>query len=256
MMWQVPNGNRLYRSENNTDGHWQDNRAEYFFNASTGRAHIQQWASYGFLGMMFGAGAGSQSHYFDYKGDGITNPPPINGNNLTATYPDDDGGYLRLSIGSYYSTGTIALPSSGSGGTPTAGATSTATRTPTPAVTATRTTTPSARSLIVHVVWEGRPAQPNALQQLPVTLTLKSASTEVNFPSATTDASGFFTVSVASLPNGTYNWRVKGSAVPREWRHHHTGGRAHHKPGRGNAAHRRLQQRQQRQYDRLQHSKA
>ncbi len=34
-------------------------------------------------------------------------------------------------------------------------------------------------------------------------------NTEVNYPTQNTDASGFFTVSVASLPNGTYNWRVK-----------------------------------------------
>jgi hypothetical protein len=44
---------------------------------------------------------------------------------------------------------------------------------------------------------------------LPITLTLKSGSNEVNYPSQNTDSSGFFTVSVSSLPNGTYNWRVK-----------------------------------------------
>jgi hypothetical protein len=61
-----------------------------------------------------------------------------------------------------------------------------------------------------HVTWQGRPAQPNALQQLPITLTLKSASTEINYPTQNTDASGFFTVSVGSLAPGIYNWRVKG----------------------------------------------
>jgi hypothetical protein len=34
--------------------------------------------------------------------------------------------------------------------------------------------------------------------------------TEINYPSQTTDASGFFTVSIAGLPPGTYAWRVKG----------------------------------------------
>src|SRR5947209_2343566 len=58
LMWQVPNGNQQYRTENNTDGHYQDNRPEYFLNASTGRAHMQEWANYGVIGLMFGAGAG------------------------------------------------------------------------------------------------------------------------------------------------------------------------------------------------------
>src|SRR5205814_5999689 len=101
MLWQVPNGNQIYRSENNTDGHWQDNRAEYFLNPVSGRSHMQQWANYGVLGIMFGAGAGSQSHYFDYKNDSITNPPAINGNDQLALFPDDDGGYLRLQLGAY-----------------------------------------------------------------------------------------------------------------------------------------------------------
>src|SRR5207249_2972065 len=43
-----------------------------------------------------------------------------------------------------------------------------------------------------------------------ITLTLKSSSVEVNYPSESTDGSGFFTVSVAGLPNGAYAWRAKG----------------------------------------------
>jgi hypothetical protein len=95
-------------------------------------------------------------------------------------------------------------------------ATRTATRTNTPAVTSTRTNTPAststpgARVLVGHVTWQGRPAQPNAFQQSPITLTLKSGATEVNYPVQNTDASGFFTVSVAGVSNGTYNWRAKG----------------------------------------------
>ncbi len=110
MMWQVPNGNRVYRSENNTDGHWQDNRAEYFLNPISGRSHMGEWGNYGFLGLMFGAGVGSQSHYFDAKNDGVTNPSPINGNNLISALPDDDGGYLRLQIGNYFTVGVLPLP--------------------------------------------------------------------------------------------------------------------------------------------------
>src|SRR5829696_4519812 len=61
--------------------------------------------------------------------------------------------------------------------------------------------------LSVHAI----PAtQPHALQQLPITLTLKSGSTEVNYPQVTTDQYGFFTVPVHTLANRTYSWRVKG----------------------------------------------
>ena len=63
--------------------------------------------------------------------------------------------------------------------------------------------------MVGHVDWQGRPPQPHARQQLPITLTLKLGSNEVNYPSQNTDASGFFTVSVAGLVSGTYNWRVK-----------------------------------------------
>jgi hypothetical protein len=62
-----------------------------------------------------------------------------------------------------------------------------------------------------HVTWQGPPAQPNALQALPITLTLRlqSGGPDNEYTGLTTDASGFFTVPVSLVP-GTYNWRVKG----------------------------------------------
>jgi hypothetical protein len=69
---------------------------------------------------------------------------------------------------------------------------------------------PSAADLIGHVTWQGRPAQPHALQQLPITITLKLGTTEVNYASQVTDPRGNFTVPVGTLASGTYNWRVKG----------------------------------------------
>ncbi len=84
--------------------------------------------------------------------------------------------------------------------------TSTSTRTPTS--TPSWTATP-ASILVGHVTWQGPPAQPNARQQQPITLTLKLGATEINYPVQTTDASGFFTVSVVGLANGTYSWRMK-----------------------------------------------
>ena len=120
VLWQVPNGNRVYRTENNSDGHYQDNRPEYFLNPGSGRAHMSQWANWGVVGIWWGAGAGSQSHYYDHHRDGVTNPPPINGNVEVSVYPDDDGGYLRLRSSAYYSQGPLPLPSGGPAPTPTA----------------------------------------------------------------------------------------------------------------------------------------
>lgn len=62
--------------------------------------------------------------------------------------------------------------------------------------------------LVGHVTWQGPPPQPNPAQQLPITLTLCLAGTNGSY-AATTDASGFFTVTT-NLPSGQYNWRSKG----------------------------------------------
>jgi hypothetical protein len=95
--------------------------------------------------------------------------------------------------------------------TPTATPSRTRTITPTNTPTSTRTNTPvPTPALVGHVTWEGRPPQPDPLQQLPITLTLKMGTSETHYPSQDTDASGFFTVSVAGLANGTYDWIAKG----------------------------------------------
>jgi hypothetical protein len=63
-----------------------------------------------------------------------------------------------------------------------------------------------------HITWQGPPPQPSPGQSQPVTLTLRlqTGGPDYEYNYFTTDASGFFTVSVGTLPNGTYNWRVKG----------------------------------------------
>lgn len=55
---------------------------------------------------------------------------------------------------------------------------------------------------------QSRLPQPNAVQSVPITLTLRlAAGGPDNEYSATTDTSGFFTVTVPTT--GLYNWRVK-----------------------------------------------
>jgi hypothetical protein len=136
MLWQVPVGNTLYRSMNNTTHHWQDNRVQYYL--GNDNRHLQDLANSGLIGILFGAGDGNSTTYDDAAKDGNTNPAPINGNNLTAAYSDDDGGHLRLQAKAYYSRGALALPQTSAPVQPVP----TATTTPKPTVAPTATAKP------------------------------------------------------------------------------------------------------------------
>jgi len=80
--WQIPLGNTVEPVENNTWGHYQDNRVQWILGS---RAHLQQYAAAGFAGFMFGAGA-----------DG----------NTTA---DTDGGYFKKQARAYYRARPLRL---------------------------------------------------------------------------------------------------------------------------------------------------
>jgi hypothetical protein len=113
VLWQVPEGNQYYRTESNSDGHYQDNRAEYFF------GHVGELIDSGVIAVLFGAGNGGSTVHTDGKGDGVTNPPSFcttdgvssgqvcNGHD--SSWPDDDGGFIRLSAQTYY-TAPVPLP--------------------------------------------------------------------------------------------------------------------------------------------------
>ncbi len=113
VLWQVPLGNTKMRSVNNTDGHYQDNRVQYWLGDYPNDGRLQALAKAGVVGIMFGRGAGGQSTYEDAKRDGVTNPAAINGNDLVAQYPDDDGGYLRTVAANYYAHGTFPFSQAG-----------------------------------------------------------------------------------------------------------------------------------------------
>jgi hypothetical protein len=108
VVWQVPVGNQYYLTMNNTDGHFQDNRAEIFI------GHVPALQAAGVQAVMFGAGNAGQTTYTDAKADGITNnggapTTDLAGgcnacNTNTSIYADDDGGYLRVYVGQYYAT--------------------------------------------------------------------------------------------------------------------------------------------------------
>jgi hypothetical protein len=102
-VWQVPVGNQYFDTMNQSPGHYQDNRAEYFL------SHVSALTAAGIVAVLFGSGGNDNSTtYTDAVGDGITNPAPISTfectgcNNHTSVWPDDDGGYLRIFVGLYY----------------------------------------------------------------------------------------------------------------------------------------------------------
>jgi hypothetical protein len=106
-VWQIPVGNQYFRTVNNSPGHYQDNKVEYFFD------HIAELRSVGIAGLLFGGGNPGVTEHWDARKDGITNPAPISNsdgvssgplitNGQVSTVSDDDGGYLRMRAGQYY----------------------------------------------------------------------------------------------------------------------------------------------------------
>lgn len=106
IVWQVPIGNQHFRTMNNSHGHYQDNRVEYFFD------HVDELRAAGLVGALFGEAHDGNTVYWDKAGDGVTNGRPFctsDGttnaqacNDATADVADDDGGYLRLRARAYY----------------------------------------------------------------------------------------------------------------------------------------------------------
>ena len=122
VVWQIPIGNQHYDTEDNTSGHYQDNRVEYFL------SHPQELAGIGVVALLFGAGNGGSTVNFDGVSDGVTNPAPICNrdgtsgppicNNHVSTLPDDDGGYLRLTAQAYYRAPVPVVSPGGPGSGP------------------------------------------------------------------------------------------------------------------------------------------
>ena len=118
VMWQIPLGNTKMRSQNNTTGHYQDNRPEWLLDEPA-RTHLTAYRDAGVVAFLFGGGASGTTCACNARNDGVTNPSPINGNSLASeaapagsapvqvtrgTTPtlvtpyaaDDDGGLLPL----------------------------------------------------------------------------------------------------------------------------------------------------------------
>src|SRR5581483_9263335 len=109
VLWQIPLGNTVMRAENNTFDHYQDNRVQWLLGPN-GREHLRAYAAAGVIGFLFGRGANGNTCACDAAHDGVTNPPPINGNDRLSLSSDDDGGYFRAQAASYYAYGALPLP--------------------------------------------------------------------------------------------------------------------------------------------------
>ncbi len=131
VMWQIPLGNTKMRSQNNTTGHYQDNRPEWLLD-DPGRTHLTAYRDAGVVAFLFGGGAGGTTCACNGQGDGVTTPAAINGNTLaseaaaagsapvvvtrgstptlvTPYAADDDGGFFRWKAWQYYRDGTMPL---------------------------------------------------------------------------------------------------------------------------------------------------
>jgi len=107
VLWQIPVGNNLYRTSNNTAWHYQDNWMQTIVGDSA-RTTITGYRNAGVIAFLFGSGQNTDTNFWDVAGDAITNPAPINGNNLTSTMADDDGGYTAIAGAAFYKNGYIS----------------------------------------------------------------------------------------------------------------------------------------------------
>jgi hypothetical protein len=138
VLWQIPFGNTKMRALNNTTRHYQDNRVEWLLDEPA-RTHLTAYINAGAIGFLFGGGNVEVTDARDAAGDGVTDPPAINGNDLLSLSAGDDGGFFHNRAAAYYSAGAMPLPG-GSAQPPTATPTPTVpgvpTSTSTPPVTA------------------------------------------------------------------------------------------------------------------------
>jgi hypothetical protein len=94
---------------NNTWDHFQDNRVQWLLGGGS-RARLRAYSAAGFAAFLFGRGADGATCACDAAKDGVTNPPPIDGNTHASLSADDDGGYFKARVRSYYEGGAITLP--------------------------------------------------------------------------------------------------------------------------------------------------
>ena len=109
VLWQIPLGNRVMRTMNDTPFHYQDNRVEWLLGRDSD-AHLAAYERAGVIGLLFGAAQERDTCACDAAGDGITNPPAVNGNDMLSLSPHDDGGYFLRRAAAFTAAGPRPLP--------------------------------------------------------------------------------------------------------------------------------------------------
>jgi hypothetical protein len=109
VLWQIPLGNRVMRTMDNTPFHYQDNRVEWLLGGDAA-SHLGAYEQAGVIGLLFGSAQESDTCACDAAHDGVTNPAAINGNTTLATTADDDGGYFKRRAAAYYNAGARPIP--------------------------------------------------------------------------------------------------------------------------------------------------
>ncbi|MHB1011185.1 MAG: hypothetical protein ACYC1E_18620, partial [Propionibacteriaceae bacterium] len=97
--------------------HWRSPFAQGILEGYSGplsASRIKAYADAGVIGMLFGAGQADQTHPWDQAADGVTNGGNVANYGSTqgatvSTLSDDDGGYLRIRVGNYYTQGVLPL---------------------------------------------------------------------------------------------------------------------------------------------------
>ncbi len=108
VMWQIPFGNTLMRAMNDTPFHYQDNKVERLLGDRNG-TEMRRYTSAGAIAFLFGTAIDQTTCACDAAGDGITGPPPINGNVAPSVSADDDGGYFHQIAPEWYAERQPAL---------------------------------------------------------------------------------------------------------------------------------------------------
>jgi hypothetical protein len=105
--WQIPLGNTVMDAQDNTWGHYQDTLVQTVLADPALRGRYMQA---GVVAFLFGGGADGTTCACDARHDGVTNPPPIDGNTRPSLSADDDGGYFKEQAARYYAGGATPLP--------------------------------------------------------------------------------------------------------------------------------------------------
>jgi hypothetical protein len=107
-VWQIPVGNTLFRVENNTPYHYQDNKVQTLLGSSpAARGLLRSYAHAGVAALLFGGGQPTDTCACATGKPVSPEPQPIDGNTRRSLDGDDDGGYFMAQVARYYRLGPL-----------------------------------------------------------------------------------------------------------------------------------------------------